>query len=93
MTSSCYQLSVSKDKADVSSYLQSFFLFPAKRPGLLGQHLAASRVVGLPARSIPEMLLRRPPRGQQGLGFRQVPLPAARVILVGGWPLSERSEG
>lgn len=32
MTSSCHQLSVSKDKADVSSYLQSFFLFPAKRP-------------------------------------------------------------
>lgn len=51
MTSSCYQLSVSEDKADVSSYLQSFFLFPAKRLLLLGEHLAASPVVGLPRHS------------------------------------------
>lgn len=47
----CYPLSGSKDKADVSSYLQSFFLFPAKRPLLLGEHLAAGPVVGLPRHS------------------------------------------
>ena len=47
----CYPLSGSKDKADVSSYLQSFFLFPAKRPLLLGEHVAAGPVVGLPRHS------------------------------------------
>ena len=51
MTSSSYQLLVSKDKADVSSYLQSFFLFPAKGFLLLGEHLAAGPVVGLPRHS------------------------------------------
>lgn len=40
-----------KDKADVSSYLQSFFLFPAKWLLLLGEHLAISPVVGLPRHS------------------------------------------
>lgn len=43
-----------REKADVCSYLQSFFLFPAEQPLLLGEHLAGSLTMGLPRRSITE---------------------------------------
>lgn len=43
MTSSCCI-----EEADVCSYLQSFFLFPAEQPLLLGEHLAGCPTVGLP---------------------------------------------
>lgn len=64
MTSSCHQLLVSKDRADVNSYLQSFLFFPAKRPLLLGQHLAASPAAGWPGhRFITENAPQSPPEG------------------------------
>lgn len=50
MTSSCC-----REKADVCSYLQSFFLLPAEQPLLPGEHLAVGPTVGLPGqRSITE---------------------------------------
>lgn len=62
MTSSCC-----REKADICSYLQSFFLLPAEQPLLPGEHLAVSPTVGLPGqRSITETvqsLLLPPPRG------------------------------
>lgn len=60
----CYQLSSSKGKADVSSYVQSFFLFPAKQSPLLGEHLAGSPVAGLPRQaSVPENVSQVPTEG------------------------------
>lgn len=57
MTSSCC-----REKADVCSYLQSFFLLPAEQPLLPGEHLAVGPTVGLPRqRSITETVQSPPP--------------------------------
>lgn len=62
-----YQLCLRRDEADVSSYLQSFLLFPAKRPLLLGERLAAGPVPGLPRHgAVTGKAAQRPPRGQRG---------------------------
>lgn len=86
MTSSCC-----REKADVCSYLQSFFLLPAEQPLLPGEHLAVGPTVGLPRqRSITETVQSPPsqgtaqetsPKGESG--GHQVPLevPGPAVTL------------
>lgn len=90
--------SLSEDKADVSSYLQSFFLFPAKRPLLLGERLAASPAEGLPRRSsITGNTSLLPLRGQRGSVPRAIPMglevlgaPPPPGPERGTWPWSPR---
>lgn len=63
MTSSCCG-----EKADVCSYLQSFFLFPAEQPLLLGEHLAGRPTLGLPRQCSIIRHCSEPTEGQPGRG-------------------------
>lgn len=64
MTSSCW-----REKADVCSYLQSFFLLPAEQALLLGEHLAGRPTLGLPRQCSITKCCSEPTEGQLGRGF------------------------
>ena len=76
MTSSCCG-----EKADVCFYLQSFFLFPAEQPLLLGEHLAGRPTLGLPKQCSIAEHCSEPTEGQLGRGLPTVSLVGTRHLL------------
>lgn len=76
MTSSCCG-----EKADVCSYLQSFFLFPAEQPLLLGEDLAGCPTLGSPRPCSITKCCSEPTEGQLGRGFPRVSLVGTRHLL------------
>lgn len=76
MTSSCCG-----EKADVCSYLQSFFLFPAEQPLLLGEHLAGRPTLGLPRQCSITKRCSEPIEGQPGRGLLRVSIAGTGNLL------------